>query len=377
MVSVVSKPGTLDKLKILSADAQYDLACACGSQKNEHRKRGADGRWIYPVTLANGQSGSLFRTLVSNSCVNDCKYCPLRANSNIQRCSLTPEETARAFIDFYDSRMVFGAFLTSGVTGNPDSSMARLIETADIIRRRHDFRGYMHLKVIPGASDSAIEEAVKLASALSINIEAPGRDFFSKLSEKKDFDADIIRPLKKLAALTGPGAKYEKKSLTTQFIVGPAGETDRHLIHYTEALYQRLHLHRVYFSAYQKELGDSSIEMPAESSGQIFTREHRLYQADYLLRKYGFSQADFIFDPNGNFSMENDPKQAWADANPGFFPLDINKASKWQLLRIPGFGPETVRRIIKYRAHDRIRAVTDIAKLNKRLYRANLYLRFD
>ena len=161
---------TLDKLKILSTDSRYDLACACGTSDQDHRRHGADGQWLYPVTLPNGGRSVLLKTLLSNTCTNDCKYCPLRRNTNIQRCALNPDETARAFIQYLERRDVFGLFLSSGVIGSPDRTMEQLNAVAARLRRKHQFRGYIHLKIIPGASDAAIQETLSLASAVSINI---------------------------------------------------------------------------------------------------------------------------------------------------------------------------------------------------------------
>ena len=156
MVGVVSKPDTRGKLEILSADAQYDLACACSCNKDEHRQRGSDGKWIYPVTLPNGGKSILFKTLISNVCTNDCKYCPLREDMDVHRCSLRPEETAEVFLDYYRQRKVFGLFLSSGVLGSADATMDRLNAVARMLRKKYGFRGYIHLKIIPGASDAAV-----------------------------------------------------------------------------------------------------------------------------------------------------------------------------------------------------------------------------
>jgi predicted DNA-binding helix-hairpin-helix protein len=194
MVAVISKPDTCQKLQILTADAQYDLACACGSSQDDARRRGGQGKWIYPVTLPNGGKTVLFKTLMSNVCTNDCKYCPLRQQQDISRCSLSPDETARVFLDYHNRREVFGLFLSSGVCGSPDTSMERLNATARLLRKRHGFRGYIHLKVIPGASGGAIEEAVSLADAVSLNIETPGQKSLEQLSSKKDYLRDIIEP---------------------------------------------------------------------------------------------------------------------------------------------------------------------------------------
>ncbi|MHC5117725.1 MAG: radical SAM protein, partial [Planctomycetota bacterium] len=154
MTTIIRKPDTLEKLKILSTDAQYDLACACGSKKDEHRRRG--GKWIYPVTLANGGKASIFKILLSNVCSNDCKYCPLREESDIRRCTLGTEETVRVFLDYYNQGKVFGIFISSGVIGTHDNTMERINSIARSLRYRHQFKGYMHLKIIPGASKAAI-----------------------------------------------------------------------------------------------------------------------------------------------------------------------------------------------------------------------------
>ena len=298
MVGIISRPGTQEKLEILSADAQYDLACACGTSKDEHRRRTSEGKWIYPVTLPSGGRSVLFKTLASNVCTNDCRYCPLREQMDVRRVSLTPEETVKVFLDYYNQRKVFGLFLSSGVLGSPDATMDRLNGAARLLRRRHGFRGYIHLKIIPGASDAAVEEAVSLASAVSLNIETPGEKNLAKLSHKKRYIQDIIEPIKLISRLTGRGSRYERVKQTTQFIVGAAGEQDTQIVKYMSGLYERLKMHRVYFSAYQRGLGDSSIageQVEPGSKSDILMREHRLYQVDFLLRKYAFTESDIIF----------------------------------------------------------------------------------
>ena len=379
MVGIISRPDTQEKLEILSADAQYDLACACGTSKDEHRKRGGEGKWIYPITLPSGGKSVLFKTLLSNVCTNDCKYCPLRAQMDVRRCSLDPEQTARVFLDYLNRRKVFGLFLSSGVSGSPDATMDRLNGVARLLRRRHKFRGYIHLKVIPGASDAAIEEAVSLASAVSLNIETPGRECLEKLSRKKDYIRDIIEPIKLISRLTGRGSKYEKVKQTTQFIVGAGGEQDAKIVKYMSGLYERLNMQRVYFSAYQKGLGDESIAGERAGHGEsadILMREHRLYQVDFLLRKYGFAESDIVFEKNGNLSLATDPKEAWAIGHPEFFPVNANRASRFSLLRVPGLGPLTVRRILERRKQSRINSIDDVGNVGVRLQKASKYLSF-
>ena len=379
MVGVISRPNTQEKLEILSADAQYDLACACSCNKEQSRKRSSDGKWIYPVTLPNGGKSVLFKTLLSNVCTNDCKYCPLREQMDVRRCSLRPEETAKVFLDYYNQRKVFGLFLSSGVLGSPDATMDRLNGVARLLRKKHGFRGYIHLKVIPGASDAAIEEAVSLASAVSLNIETPGAKRLEKVSKKKRYIQDIIEPIKLISRLTGRGSRYQRVKQTTQFIVGAAGEPDAEIVKYTYGLYERLKMHRVYFSAYQKGLGDESIageQDDQEKPTDILMREHRLYQVDFLLRKYGFKESDIVFEKNENLSLTIDPKEAWALRHPEAFPMNINRASRFALLRVPGLGPVTVKRILEQRKAARIRHIEDVGKVGVRLKKAKQYLTF-
>ncbi|MBN1973943.1 MAG: helix-hairpin-helix domain-containing protein [Sedimentisphaerales bacterium] len=379
MVEIYSQPCTQEKLEILSTDAQYDLACACGSSDYQSRKRGNDGKWIYPVTLPNGGKSILFKTLISNVCKNDCKYCPLREQMDIRRCTLNPEETAQVFLDYYNQRKVFGLFLSSGVFGSADITMERLNSIAKILRKKYQFKGYIHLKVIPGSSNAAVEEAVSLASAVSLNIETPGEKNLAKLSTKKNYIKDIIEPIKLISNLTQKGSRYERVKQTTQFIVGAAGEQDREIVKYMFGLYDRLNMHRVYFSAYQRELGEESISGEKNKTvnpADILIREHRLYQVDFLLRKYGFKESDIMFEVNGNLPLTTDPKEMWAKTHPEIFPVDINRASKFSLLRVPGLGPITVNRIIQSRQNAPIRSIEQVGKVGVRLEKAEKYLIF-
>lgn len=379
MTAILSKPDTEQKLRILSTDAQYDLACACGTKKpEEHRSRNADGRWIYPVSLPNGGSSVLLKTLLSNVCSNDCKYCPLRENQDVRRCTLTAEETVRLFLDYYHQKTVFGLFLSSGVIGTPDNTMDRLNAIARLLRKKHRFRGYIHLKVIPGSSPAAIEEAVSLSSAVSLNIETPGAEYLGRLSHKKDFLRDIVEPIKLISRLTEKGSRYQRVRQTTQFIVGAAGEKDRQIVKYMGGLYNRLGLQRVYFSAYQPVAGAD--DLPGEkallSPADTLTREHRLYQVDFLMRKYGFEESEIGFESDGQLSLSADPKEVWARRHPEFFPVNINRADKFDLLRVPGLGPTTVERILQARRQTRLTGLETIGKIGKRLSKALPYIHF-
>lgn len=371
---------TIEKLKILSEDSQYDLACACGTNKDDRRKRGLEGKWLYPVTLPQGGYSILLKTLLSNACSNDCKYCPLRSENNIQRCTLQPEEVADVFMEYMRRKKVFGLFLSSGVIGCPDYTMDKINAAARIIRYRHNFKGYIHLKVIPGASDAAIEDSISLASAVSLNIETPGKKRFEILSNKKDYANDIIRPLKLISRLTKEGTKYSRVKCTTQFIVGASDEADSEIIQYAFNLYEKLKLQRVYFSAYQKGLGHPDI--PGErqmlsNPNNILMREHRLYQTDFLIRKYGFKSDEIIFDQSGNLHLDKDPKELWAETHPEFYPVRINKAGREMLLRVPGIGPKTAETILKMRRFRRITSLEDLGLKGKIIQKSSKYMIFE
>lgn len=371
---------TVEKLNILSQDSQYDLACACGTGKYDHRKRGLEGKWLYPVTLPQGGYSVLLKTLLSNACSNDCGYCPLRLESDVRRCTLGPEEVARIFMEYHTRGKAFGLFLSSALVKNADFTMDKINAAARLLRYRHGFKGYIHLKIIPGASDAAIEDAMSLATAVSLNIETPGRKHFRLLSEKKDYDRDIIRPLKLMGNLSSAGMRFSRVKCTTQFIVGASDETDSEIIEYMYGLYARLNFKRVYFSAYQKGLGRPDI--PGErnflsASGEAFTREHRLYQADFLCRKYGFKKEDISLDPTGNLRLDKDPKEIWAEKHPEFYPLNANRSDRSALLRVPGLGPDSVSRILQMRREGKITSAQALGIKGKRLEKIKKYVIFE
>ena len=361
---------TSRKLEILTDEAQYDLACACGSKDQDRRQRSSDGLWVYPATTPRGGNSIILKTLVSNACVNDCRYCPLRASQDIQRCHLPPDDVARIFMDYVRRRNLFGLFLTSGVARNPDHAMDRITAVAELLRNKYRYRGFLHLKIMPGSSPGAIETALSLASAVSLNVEAPKRSAFERLAGNKNFERDIVEPIKLISRLTDRGNRFSRVHQTTQFIVGAADEHDRDIVRATNGLYRNLHLERVYYSAYQRGLGDPNL--PGEQAvdrpaGDILTREHRLYQTDFLLRKYKWDVADIPFDDNGNLSLTTDPKQHWADRHPEVFPIRLRTARKFDLLRVPGLGPTLTNRILQTRQAGPIRSLRDIGLRGKNL----------
>lgn len=370
---------TQEKLDILSKDAQYDLSCACGTKKpEEHRKRTQTGdAWLYPVTVASGGTGIMLKTLLGNVCHNDCLYCPLRCQQDFKRVALGPEELASFFMDFMRKRHLIGLFLSSGVMGTPENTMDRLIATAEILRRKYRYRGYIHLKIIPGASRSSIDAALSYASAVSLNIETPGASHFSKLTHQKNYHTDILEPLQYILQQTRREAAHARVTTSSQFIVGASDETDKDILTYCNTLYGQMGMDRLYYSAYQKGLGDASIpgenvpqlpqpliaentlfpelESPATiGDDALLVREHRLYQADWLMRIYKFSFDDIPFTDSGHLDLTKDPKQIWADQHPEFFPLSVKKAELQDLLRVPGIGPTYAKRIVEHRHNDGI-----------------------
>ena len=373
---------TFDKLALLSDDSKYDLACACGTKDDDRRKKQRDGSWLYPVPLAAGGTGILFKTLMSNACSSDCKYCPLRHDGNARRCSLTPDETAEAFMAHNRKRWLLGAFLSSGIIGTPDRTMRMLTDTAAILRRKHNYRGYIHLKIIPGASEAAVRYAMSLSSAISLNIEVPGAKYFKELSQYKRFDEDVIRPIKLMSELSRSGADYAGVKCTTQFVVGAASEPDTEIVRYMGGIYDRLKFQRIYFSAYQPPPQPEAAEFrlcaedPRNPQSDRAMREHRLYQTDFLLRRYKFKPDEIMFGQSGNLSLESDPKRVWADAHPEFYPIRVNTAEREALLRVPGIGPIQAERILEHRKNIRLREWSDIGFKGKNAAKAARYATF-
>ncbi len=368
---------TQRKFELLADASRFDLSCACSTKESDHRRRGSDGMWLYPASLPGGGKSIILKTLLSSSCINDCRYCPLRNDRDIPRCTLAPQEIADVFMEYVRRRKVFGLFLSSAVFRDPDYTMDRMVAVAKILRRKFQYRGYIHLKIIPGASDAAIEEALSLGSAVSLNAEAPKRSAFALLSDKKDYDRHIVRPMKLISKLTSRGNRYEGVKQTTQFIVGASNESDSDIVRATFGLYRRLGLNRVYFSAYQRGLGSPSL--PGERKRlsrpeDLFTREHRLYQADFLIRRYKWDLEDVLFEPDGNLSLDVDPKQRWAERHPEFFPVRVLSAKREALLRVPGIGPTTAGRIIRTRREGVLRGLKDVKLRGKRLEKASRYV---
>lgn len=303
----------------------------------------------------------LMRIMQTSACERNCRYCPFQAGSNHRRVSLNPAELARAFDDMHRRRLVEGLFLSSGIIGGGVKSMDPMLATVEIIRRQYEYQGYIHLKIMPGAETAQIEQAARLADRLSINLEGANQPRLSRLAPKKDFVKELLPPLywvKQQQPAAGPWVKLP--SVTTQFVVGPAGESDRELLSTAHTLYQQANLARVYYSAFKPVRGTTFEDLPATPA----VREHRLYQADWLLRFYGFQLHELPFDDKGDLPLSVDPKLKWAQQHLQQQPVEINRASRAELLRVPGIGPKTADQIITARRVGRLDDLQQLKQLN-------------
>ena len=338
-------------LVALTQAARHDLSCACGPA--QHRQRGDDGLWIYPAALPSGQRVPMLKVLQASGCERSCVYCAERCGGRGRAHSLAPEALAATFMDLYRSRRVAGLFLSSAIHGGAVATMDRMLATVELLRRRHAFRGYVHLKLIPGSQPDQIDRAMALATRVSVNMEAPTAAHLARIAPGKDFAQQILAPMRRVARAIARG-EFPRAGQTTQFVVGAAGESDRQIATAAAAGYRELALARVYYSAMQPIAGT-----PVEGRAPIpFLREHRLYQTDFLLRSYGFSLDEIHFDDAGALPLDADPKTAWARNHPERFPLELNQARWDELVRVPGIGPRSARRLLQMRRTLRLRDVT-------------------
>jgi putative DNA modification/repair radical SAM protein len=307
--------------------------------------------------LPDGRHIMLLKVLMSNVCENDCAYCANRCSRDYERVEFTPDELSRLFVWLYQRGLVKGLFLSSAVSGSTDRCMSRMIAAVEQLRYRYGFRGYIHLKVLPGASRSSVERAVTLATRVSVNLEAPTQKHLVRIASQKEFD-QLIGPMGWIRELKEEG-RVAKAGQTTQFVVGAAGESDREIVTTTNWLYRKMDLARVYYSAFQP-----IVDTPLENHPPTpLMREHRLYQADFLLRKYGFSAEEICFDAGGQLPLKADPKMVWACSHPERFPVEVNRAPQEELLRVPGIGPVSARRIVRVRSQHTLSSLEDLKRL--------------
>lgn len=358
------------KLALLGAAARYD-ACACACSEGTAGRLGpgaigdaSSGQISHSVT-PDGRIVSLLKVLSTNHCALNCHYCPNRRGNDPPRSYFSPEELARLFIGLYKRNLVEGLFLSSGIPGKPDATMEEMAATAEILRGRYGYRGYMHLKIVPGASDSAVEKISSLADRVSVNLEAPTRRSLQAIAPDKDLDRSIVPQLRSAHALSQE-RRFLPSGLTTQFVVGAGGESDAELLRTTQWLYRSVNLHRAFFSAFQPVRRTPLENLPATP----LQREHRLYQAEWLLRLYGFDMEELPLEEGGFLPLELDPKHAWALAHPERFPVEVNSAPFEALLRVPGIGRTSARRIVSHRRIRRLRRLEDLKTVGAVLKRA-------
>ncbi len=370
------------KLAVLADAAKYDASCASSGAPKRSAAPGkgmgsTTGMGICHSYTPDGRCVSLLKILLTNFCLYDCVYCVSRRSSDVPRARFTVREVVDLTLSFYRRNYIEGLFLSSGIIQTADYTMEQLVQVARSLREEHEFRGYIHLKTIPEADPALIEEAGRYADRLSVNIELPSRDALSALAPEKT-DTSIKRSMGVIrlkldeAQSGGPRApKFSPAGQSTQIIVGAEPSPDAAILETADTLYRSYGLKRIYYSAFSP-IPHSSSRLPNRAPPLL--REHRLYQADWLVRYYGFSTQEIIRAlPGGNLDLALDPKTTWALANRQHFPVDVNTAGKRELLRVPGLGVRVVNRILSTRRHRRLR-FADLKAMGASLRRAKFFL---
>jgi predicted DNA-binding helix-hairpin-helix protein len=371
----------LDTLRQLSSQMDFETdgaprinspAPTCFSPKER------DQAFTHRAQLPNGKSILLLKTLLSSACERDCFYCPFRAGRDFRRATFKPDEFAQLFSKMNQSGMAEGMFLSSGVAGGGIRTQDKLLDTAEILRKKYQYRGYIHLKIMPGAEKDQVYKAMQLADRVSINLEAPNTERLAKLAPHKIFMEELLRPLKWIEEIrrSVPAYKFwngRHPSTVTQFVAGGADESDLELLSMTDWLHKNVRLKRAYFSAFNP-VPDTPLENKPATHPM---REHRLYQASFLLRDYGFDLEDLPFTKDSNLPLNADPKQAWAQMNLIEKPIEINKAEKRDLIKIPGIGLKGAEAILNARRLGKLRDLSSLKKLGIIAERAAPYLLMD
>ena len=365
------------RLAILADAAKYDVSCSSSGSKRSYKKGeigNASFSGICHSFTQDGRCISLLKILMSNDCVFDCAYCQNRRSNDVPRATASPEEVCELVMEFYKRNYIEGLFLSSAIIKNPNNTMELLYETVKKLRKEYKFNGYIHVKGIPSADKLLIEKTGFLADRMSFNIELPTEKSLKLLAPQKNKNA-IITPMKMLATERYFDSPFKRRKdflpagQTTQMIVGASPEPDSHILKLTEYMYKNYRLKRVYYSSYQPTNFNTSL-LPVLPVPKI--REHRLYQADWLLRFYGFT-ADEILDENENLSEEYDPKCGWAIRHPEFFPVEVNTAPPEILLRVPGIGFKSAYKIVQARKFARLDFAA-LAKMRVVLKRAKNFI---
>ena len=370
---------TEERLKILTESAKYDVSCSSSGSKRKNAGgigNGYAAGCCHSFT-PDGRCISLLKIVLSNDCVYDCKYCPNRASADVPRTFATPEEICELTIDFYKRNYIEGLFLSSAVFKSPDYTMELLLLTVKKLRKEYRFNGYIHLKGIPRADEKLMHEAALYADRMSYNIELPSEKSLKLLAPQKSKES-LLLPMKGLTERKLQMTEERKKGFfkghflpagqTTQMIVGASPEADGQILRLTQSLYRKMDMRRVYYSSYVPVVQDALL--PNAPTGQL--REHRLYQADWLLRFYGFTVEELLSE-NENLSTEFDPKAAWALRNMYLFPVEINRAPLETLLRVPGIGAKNAYKIMEARKYTTL-SFEDLAKMRVALKRAKHFI---
>ncbi len=376
---------TLEKLTILTDAAKYDAACTSSGASRGSRK-GYIGNTSSSLVgcchtfSADGRCVTLLKVLMTNYCVYDCKYCVNRCSNDTRRAAFTPEELADLTIQFYRRNYIEGLFLSSGVMRDPDYTTERMIRCLDLLRNRYRFNGYVHAKAIPGASPELVTRLGLLADRLSVNIELPSEKGLAALAPNKTRKA-IFRPMGLITNTLRENReelvkyrhapRFAPAGQSTQMIIGATPDTDRHILSLTQGLYDKYRLKRVFYSAYVPVVENTLL--PSIDTKPPLLREHRLYQADWLLRFYGFRAEELLDEENPNFNPLVDPKCSWALSHPEFFPVEVNTADHETLLRVPGVGTVSARRIL-YARRARKLEHEDLRKLGVVMKRAQYFI---
>lgn len=351
----------LQRLKLLTAPMDLEPAEESGCPILSGH--GDESIVVSRASLPTGRQIRLLKTLLTSVCERNCYYCPCRAGRDTRRASFRPDEFAGLFMNLQRCGVVDGLFISSGIAGGGVTTQDLILDTAEILRKRMGFRGYLHLKLMPGAERDQVEHAMRLADRVSINLEAPNPRWLSELAPRKHFMPELMQPLRWAEEIrrnrpAWMGWNGHWPSSTTQFVVGANGESDLEYLGATAYLIGELSLKRAYYSAF-RPVENTPLQDHAPGS---LVRQQRLYQASYLLRDYGFDLEDLPFEPSGNLSLDQDPKLAWAKLHLAEHPLEINHASRSELLRVPGFGPKAVEAVLNAR---RIRTLQDASSLSR------------
>ncbi len=361
-----------EKMKILANSAKYDVSCSSSGSDNNHRTKelgATHNNGICHTFTSDGRCVSLLKVLLTNHCIYDCSYCINRKSNDIKRASFSPKELADITINFYKRNYIEGLFLSSGIIGSEDHTANLLLRTLKILRYEYRFNGYIHVKLIPACDERLIEQIVNLANRVSSNIELPSNKSLKLLAPQKTKEK-VLQPLK-FARNISLEKNNKPISMSTQLIVGASPESDRDILKLSSILYDKALLKRVYYSAYIPVNDDKNL--PALIAKPPLLREHRLYQADWLLRFYDFSYDELVSEEFPNLDEELDPKTSWALHNLKYFPMEINSVSKDELLRIPGIGVRGVFKILKARKYKSL-DFNDLKKLKISLKRAKYFI---